>query len=212
MISLVDLRCHDCGISAPPIVSLMDSRTPGLLTDPDDLADAALVERFQATGEMKCIEELWQKYAREVYQRCLRFLRDEPAAEDVTADVFVKVMGNLRTQYRPDHFKGWLFTITKHECINYKQRAAERLRGGNTDDLVLATSDDPTLAIDIGGVLDQLSASQRIALKEFCGNGYSYEEIARLEGWSLNDVKSYVQNGRRMFKKLWAARTQRSAT
>ncbi len=200
---ILDLRCQDCGISAPPIVFLMDARTPGLPTDPDDLANAALVERFQATGEMRCIEELWRKYSKEVYQRCLRFLRDGAAAEDVAVDVFVKVMGNLRTQFRPDHFKGWLFTIAKHECINYRLRAAERLRGGNTDEMILAASGDPTLALDITRVLDQLSASQRIALKEFCGNGYSYEEIAKLEGWSLNEVKSHVQNGKRMFKKLW---------
>ena len=188
----------------------MSSRTPGRLTDPDDLADATLVVRFQATGEMRCIEELWQRYAREVYQRCLRFLRNGAAAEDVMVDVFLKVMGNLRTQYQPDHFKGWLFTLTKHECINFRQRAAERLRGGNTDDLFLAASGDLTLALDVGSVLDQLSAPQRIALKEFCGHRYSYEEIAQLEGWSLNDVKSHVQNGRRMFQKLWAARAQRS--
>jgi RNA polymerase sigma-70 factor (ECF subfamily) len=190
----------------------MGSRTPGPVTAPDDIADVALVERFQASGEMKCIEELWQKYAREVYQRCLRFLRNGTAAEDVVVDIFVKVMRSLRKQYRPDHFKGWLFTITKHECINYRQRAAERLRGGDTDDQVLAVSDDPTLALDISGILDQLSAPQRIALKYFCGHGYSYEEIAELEGWSVNDVKSHVQNGRRMFKKLWEARPQRSAT
>jgi RNA polymerase sigma-70 factor (ECF subfamily) len=190
----------------------MGSRTPGLQTDPDYLADTALVERFRATGEMKCIEELWQKYARGVYQRCLRFLRNGAAAEDVTVDVFVKVIANLRSQYRPDHFKGWLFTIAKHECINHRQTAAERLRGGNTDGLTVAASDDPALALNIGSVLGQLSAPQRIALKEFCGQGYSYKEIAKLEGWSLNEVETHVQNGRRMFKKLWASRAQRSDT
>jgi len=179
--------------------------TPGLLTDFDPV-DAALVERFQATGEMRCIEELWHRYASEVYRRCLRLLRNGSAAEDVTVDVFLKVMSNLRTQYRPDHFKGWLFTLAKHECINFRQQAAERLRGGNTDDMVLVASGNPTLALDVGSVLAQLSAPQRIALKQFYGHHYSYEEIANQEGWSLNDVKTHVQNGRRMFKKLWAAR------
>jgi len=190
----------------------MGTKPPGPPPDPDDFADVALVDRFRATGDVRCIAELWQRYAREVYHRCLRFLRNGASAEDVTVEVFVKVMGKLRTQYRPDHFKGWLFTIAKHECINHRQRAAERLRGGNTDDLVLAASDDPTLAIEISSVLGQLSAPQRIALKELCGHRYSYGEIAEIEGWSLNDVKSHVQNGRRMFKKLWAARAQRSTT
>lgn len=191
----------------------MRSQTPGLPTDrPDDPADAELVERFQATGEIRCIENLWRKYARDVFRRCQRFLRNAAAAEDVTVDVFVKVMSNLRAQYRPDHFKGWLFTIAKHECVNYRQRAAERLRVGDTDDLVLAASDDPALAIDVSSVIGQLSPPQRIAIKQFFAHGYSYTEIAELEGWSLKDVKSHVQNGRRVFKKLWAARPQRKAT
>jgi RNA polymerase sigma-70 factor (ECF subfamily) len=190
----------------------MRTLTPGPPTDPDDLGDAELLKCFQATGDTRHIEKLWRKYARPVYQACLRFLRNNADAEDVAADVFVKVMNNLRAQYRPDHFRGWLFTLAKHECINRVQRAAERLRGGDTDDLVLATSDDPTLAIDVSGVLGQLSAPQRIAIKLLYVNRYTYEEIAELKGWPVNEVKSHVQNGRRMFKKLWATRSQRRAT
>jgi RNA polymerase sigma factor (sigma-70 family) len=184
----------------------MGSRTPSLPTDPDDLRDPALVERFHATGEMWCIEKLWERYAGEVYHRCLRFLRDRAAAEDVTADVFVKVMRNLRTQYQPDHFKGWLFTIAKHECVNRQRRAAERLHAAGSDDFVHAVSADPSMRVDVLSVLDQLSAPQRIVIKEYYGHGYSYKEIAHLERLSLNEVKSHVQNGRRMFQKLWVAR------
>jgi RNA polymerase sigma-70 factor (ECF subfamily) len=180
--------------------------------DPNDFADAKLVERFQATGEARCIEKLWQRYSRPVYQTCLGFLNNTAAAEDVTVEVFMKVMDNLRAQYQPEHFKGWLFTIAKHECINYTQRAAERLRGGDIDDLVLAISNDPSLSIDVRGVLRHLSAPQRIAIKLLYVNRYTYEEIAELKGWALNDVKSHVQNGRRAFKKLWDARPERRAT
>lgn len=190
----------------------MRSQTPGPPTDPHEIADAELVERFQATGDMRCIERLWQRYAREVYQRSRRFLGNAAAAGDVTADIFVKVIDKLRAQYQPDHFKGWLFTIAKRECINYSRRAAERLRGGDTDDIALAVCDDPTVPIDVSRVLNQLSAPQRIAIKLLYVNRYTYEEIAKLQGWSLNEVKSHVQNGRRIFKKLWVARPERRAT
>ncbi|SPE38728.1 hypothetical protein SBA3_2940006 [Candidatus Sulfopaludibacter sp. SbA3] len=81
----------------------MSSKTSGP-TDPDDLADVILVERFQETGDMQYIERLWHKYAREVYQRCLQFLRNGAAAEDATVEVFVKVMGSLRSHYLPIYF------------------------------------------------------------------------------------------------------------
>jgi DNA-directed RNA polymerase specialized sigma24 family protein len=79
----------------------MRSQTPGRPTDPNDFADAALVERFQVTGESGCIEALWRKYSKPVYQACLRFLSNTADAEDVAVDVFLKVMDNLQAEYRP---------------------------------------------------------------------------------------------------------------
>ena len=174
----------------------------------NDLADGVLVERFQTMGEMMYFEVLWQRYSKITYSRCLSFLRNASAAEDVTADIFLKVIAGLRAQYRPHHFGGWLFTIARHECINHVKQAAERLRGGRTDDLHLIAPGDPTITADIESVLSLLSAPQRIALKLFCANRYSYEEIATLEGWTLKEVKAHLQNGRRRFKLLWERTAQ----
>jgi RNA polymerase sigma-70 factor (ECF subfamily) len=178
----------------------------------NNLADEVLAERFQTTGEMMYFEEIWRRYSKVVYAKCLWFLRDASAAEDVTADVFVKVIASLRAQYRPYHFAGWLFTVGRHECINHVKQAAERLRGGNTDDLHLVAPGDPTRAADIESVLSRLSAPQRIAIKLFCANRYSYEEIAALEGWTLKEVKAHLQNGRRRFKLFWDRTAQGTGT
>jgi RNA polymerase sigma-70 factor (ECF subfamily) len=187
----------------------MSSNQPNALSN---LADEALVERFQATGEMMYFEEIWRRYSKKLYSKCLCFMRDASAAEDVAADVFLKAIASLRAQYRPHHFAGWLFTIGRHECINHVKQAAERLRGGNTDDLHLAAPGDPAIAADIRSVLSLLSAPQRIAIKLFYVSRYSYEEIATLEGWTLKEVKAHLQNGRRMFKLLWGRTGQGTAT
>ncbi len=173
-----------------------------------NLADEGLVERFQATGEMMYLEELWCRHSRTVYVQCLRFLGDTAAAEDVSGDVLLKVIRGVRSQYQPAHFAGWLSTVARHECINHVQQAAERLRGGDPDDLHLAGHDDPAVAIDIDSVLSQLSTPQRIAIKLFYANRYSYEEIAKLTGWGPKEVKTHVQNGRRRFKLLWERTAQ----
>jgi RNA polymerase sigma factor (sigma-70 family) len=187
----------------------MSSNQPERL---NNLADEVLVEQFQSTGEMMYLEELWRRYSRTVYSKCLWFLRDTSAAEDIAADVFLKVIASLRAQYQPHHFAGWLFTVARHACINHVKQAAERLRGGHTDNLHLAAPDDPTIAADIENVLSRLSAPQRIALKLFCANRYSYEEIAELEGWTLKEVKTHLQNGRRRFKLLWDRTAQGTET
>src|SRR5450432_184452 len=178
----------------------------------NNLADEALVEGFQSSGEMMYLEELWRRYSQTIYSKCLWFLRDASAAEDITADVFLKAIASLRAQYQPYHFAGWLFTVARHECINHVRQAAERLRGGHPDDLHLAAPGDSTIAADIESVLSRLSAPQRIALKLFCANRYSYAEIAELEGWTLKEVKAHLQNGRRRFKLLWDRTVQGTET
>ena len=170
---------------------------------PPQPTDEELVERFRVSGDMKYFEEIWRRYARKVHGKCLRLLENPEAAEDVAADVFLKVMQHVRTTYREGHFAGWLYTIARHECINYLQQAAVRLREGGIDELDLSTSDDPAAAAALENVLNQLRAPQRIALKLRYVNGLSYEEIAGLNGWTLDEVKTHVQNGKRMFFLLW---------
>jgi RNA polymerase sigma-70 factor (ECF subfamily) len=170
---------------------------------PPQPSDEELVERFRKTGDMQCFEEIWRRYSGKVYGKCLRLLQNPEAAEDVTTDVFVKIMQHIGANYQEGHFAGWLYTIAKHECVNYVHQAAVRLHGGDIDKLDLSNSEDPAIAADVKEVLSQLDARQRIALKLLYVCRYSYEEISSLKGWPVEEVKTHVQNGRRMFRLLW---------
>jgi RNA polymerase sigma-70 factor (ECF subfamily) len=187
----------------------MSSKQPEPLKD---LADEVLVERFQATGEMVYFEEIYCRYSKTIYSKCLWFLRDAAVAEDLAADVFLKVLASVRGHYRPENLKAWLFTIAKHRCINHVKQAAERLRGGGTEDLNVIVPSDPTMATDVESVLNLLAAPQRIAIKLLYWNRYTYQEIAEIQGWSEKEVKTHLQNGRRMFKLLWDRAAQGSET
>jgi RNA polymerase sigma-70 factor (ECF subfamily) len=50
--------------------------------------------------------------------------------------------------------------------------------------------------------IERLPEAQRICIKLFALDGYDYEETARLSGYSLGNVKSHLQNGRRTLRKL----------
>ena len=82
-------------------------------------------------------------------------------------------------------------------------QAAVRLHDGGIDERGLSNRENTATAADVKDVLSQLDARQRIALKLHYVNGYSYEEIARLTGWTRDSVKTHIQNGKRMFKLLW---------
>lgn len=60
--------------------------------------------------------------------------------------------------------------------------------------------------------LELLPSRQRTCLNLFYADGYSYEEISELSGFSLSSVRSYMQNGKIALKKSLGKRDGRSET
>jgi RNA polymerase sigma-70 factor (ECF subfamily) len=54
----------------------------------------------------------------------------------------------------------------------------------------------------------RLGEGQRRCLELFYLEGHSYAEVASRSGYSLNEVKSHIQNGKRNLRNILAAETQ----
>ncbi|MBL8025530.1 MAG: RNA polymerase sigma factor [Fibrobacteres bacterium] len=71
---------------------------------------------------MKSLNELFIKYRASVYRICLRYTRDKDAAEDLSQNIFIKVMENLKQfEGKSDPFT-WIYRITVNECLHYLRR------------------------------------------------------------------------------------------
>ena len=57
--------------------------------------------------------------------------------------------------------------------------------------------------------LPKLKEGQRICVELFYLKGKSYQEIANETRYSLNEIKSYIQNGKRNLKLLMEAQTRK---
>ena len=167
------------------------------------MSDESLVEQFQASGDGKYFEEIWRRHAQAVFSRCLRFLRNSAAAEDLTSDTFLRVIERIRN-YRPANFSGWVSTIARNLCVNHVRSAAARHEFMAIEDVKGDQSDErQQFNAEVEEVLNQLPERQRRTLKLFFIDGYSYKEIVELTGYSNKEVKSYIQNGKRKFRLLW---------
>ncbi len=71
------------------------------------MSDDHLVARYVGTGSERYFEELWRRYSREIFLRCLRVVRNPSIAEELTSETFVKALRGVGA-YEPGHFKGWL--------------------------------------------------------------------------------------------------------
>jgi RNA polymerase sigma-70 factor (ECF subfamily) len=183
-------------------------------SEPEPQSDEALARALRTTRDMQYLEEIWRRHGRSVYVRALRILRNQADAEDVTSETFIRAHREIVAgKYQENCLAAWLRTVAKRMSLNVLLKPENKRRA----DLTRATG-LPSGAItsdsagDVASTLDQLSDEQRITLKLFYFQGLTYEEIADAEGWSLNDVKSFAQNGRRMFEKIWRGRENGTGT
>jgi RNA polymerase sigma-70 factor (ECF subfamily) len=88
-----------------------------------DAENARLVARFQA-GDESAFAELYMRNFGQVYSYARIALREYHEAEDVTQQVFLKVMGALPrfTLRSGTPFRAWLFRIARTETISHLRK------------------------------------------------------------------------------------------
>ena len=89
-------------------------------------ADRSAVEA--ARRDPRAFEALYRKYVAQVYSFALYELRNTHAAEDVTAQVFLKALSGLhgfreQAEAPGSSFRVWLFQIARNALSNERRRA-----------------------------------------------------------------------------------------
>ncbi len=149
-----------------------------------------------ARRDPRAFEALYRKYVAQVYSFSLYELRDPHAAEDVTAQVFLRALAGLpRFQEQsegPDSsFRVWLFQIARNALSNEKRRV--RRHPTSPIDLALEypASDDvqatATNRVELARVwehIERLPSDRRRALILRFVNELSTREISAIMGRS----------------------------
>ena len=174
---------------------------------PDDLE---LVQQYQRTGDLDCIGKLFERHTELVFLVCMKYLQNEDDSKDATMQIFENMVESLK-RHEVHHFKSWLHTISKNYCLmqlrSQKSKSKRAIAGTaeTTQELSTALQENEQeqheleLQVLEKGLLD-LPAEQRTCLELFYLQHKSYKEIAALTGCTLNNVKSYIQNGKRNLK------------
>jgi RNA polymerase sigma-70 factor (ECF subfamily) len=181
---------------------------PGAGTD----AEAALVQAAKA--DRRNFAPLYDRYVDAVYRYCLRRLGTKEAAEDATAQVFVKVLAALPA-YREDapSFRSWLFAIAHNTVVDaHRQRRPDTSLDAalSRPDLGPGPAEAAEAAEDLAllrALLARLTDDQR-ALIELRLAGLSDAEIAATTG---RDRKAVNAAQYRALQRLRALRDAASA-
>lgn len=169
------------------------------------LPDEDIVRRFQETGDRECFSELFARYRKKVFFACYGFFRNGSEAEDATQETFLRAYQKIESFHGGD-FVVWLIRIARNVCIDEWRKCRSR-QFGNLEIKempVMAISPAPSFGTKL--IVEKFWKEMRSLSQEqqqcllLKIEGYSYEEIASRTSFSIQAVKSHLQNGRRM---LW---------
>lgn len=180
-----------------------------------DSSDENLILRFQA-GDRRAFALLVARHKTPVFHFIARHVGDRTLAEDLTQDVFVRIVQAASTFKHEARFSTWLYTIARNACIDHARRASRRRqvsldqpvglrdgeRGQTLGDRIEDTNPDASgerkfvnadIASRVNRAVEALPVEQReVFLLRQIGR-VPFKEIAEMTGVSENTVKSRMR-------------------
>jgi RNA polymerase sigma-70 factor (ECF subfamily) len=159
------------------------------------------------------LETIWAEVGASMERFVRRRINDPHQADDVVADVMLRIHQNLGSLDDQERVTAWVFRIARNAITDHYRRTGRR-REILTDELEPAADESADAWLDdqdatlaelascIRPLVDALPADYRRALELTDLDGHSQAEAARIEGISLSGMKSRVQRGRRQFATL----------
>lgn len=156
---------------------------------------------------MAALGELFQGHAEMVYYVCKRYLNDSERTKDAVTQIFEELINKVNQQ-EIQRFGSWLYVLSRNHCL--MQLRAEK----NRHHVSIAEFVEFPLAVHPDGeaeekqqqltalaqCMERLPEKQRRSVDLFFLNEKCYKEVAEMTGYSLKEVKSYIQNGKRNLK------------
>jgi RNA polymerase sigma factor (sigma-70 family) len=173
------------------------------------LSDEDIIQRYLSTDDNTMVGELYNRYARLVFGVGLKYLKNKEESKDVLFSVFEKLLRDLK-KYDIKNFKAWLYTYTKNECLMQLRKTKVRTIEKDVFDVQVSGADEEAeeeiqydkeaLLLSLESHVEGLADEQKQCIKLFYIENKSYSEIEAETGLTFNQIKSFIQNGKRNLK------------
>ena len=158
--------------------------------------EESLVQRAKQ-GDQKAFAQLYEENFDRVYRYVALRIGDKIEAEDMTQQVFVKVLQSISSfQWRGKPFAAWLFRIAHNQVVDYLRKKKKRAAIPLDESLVSGDSNPQLMAeqsLDTEQLLlatRRLTAAQREVISLRFAGGLSIVEVAKTMGKSQGAIKA----------------------
>ncbi len=171
------------------------SKSPSLLNDTE------IIAAYRKHHESAMIAVLFDRYSHLVFGVSFNYLKDEDECKDAVLQIFENLARDLM-KYEIKNFPSWLHVVTKNYCLRQLAKKKNTIPITH-ENYVEETEEAPEINIflpNLSGAMLKLNEEQRLCVEMFYLREMSYKEITDKTGYDLNQVKSYIQNGKRNLK------------
>ena len=183
------------------------------------ITDQELLEQFYSDHNNEWLGVLLQRYTLLLLGVSMKYLKNEEEAKDSVQQVFLKVIQELQ-KYKVEYFKSWLYMVAKNHCLMKLREKQGKITTEINDRLTTKPEEetdrqtllqnDYTLEI-MEQSLKELNQEQQQCVTLFYLQKKSYQDVSDETGFSMLQVKSYIQNGKRNLRLLIEKKLQDKA-
>lgn len=168
-------------------------------------------------GDLTAFGDIYTMYEKRVYFLCCKITGKKRESEDLTRETFIYVYNNIGSISNPTVFDKWLYVAASNRCKIFLKRAdPEKYSSYEDSDEIpsqnieaLLNLDAETAAKEVNSfrvTVDKMKATDRmivampdkvrLAFMHYYFSGLSFEEIAQVEGITVNAVKNRLLEAR----------------
>jgi RNA polymerase sigma-70 factor (ECF subfamily) len=161
--------------------------------------------------DAQALAKIYNRYAEPIYRYLYRYLGDAAQAEDLTSEVFLRLLRVLNTPRAPrDQIQGWLYRVAHNLAMDWFRQQAKGGTLAPNEDLP-AEDSSPLAELERRQAQGRLRAAireltvdqQRVILLRF-GQGCRIAEVSQLMDKSEGAVKILQHRAIRRLRKLLA--------
>jgi len=174
--------------------------------------DQDLISAFRNKGDKNALGVLFDRYAHLVFGVCMKYLKNDDDAKDATMAIYEKLMEDLK-RFEVQRFNNWIHSVARNYCLMQMRSRKAMLHvddetGSGWDGIVEShqpshhtqAGDKESELVLMEEAISHLNEEQRICIELFYMKNYCYQDVAEISGFTLLEVKSYIQNGKRNIK------------
>jgi RNA polymerase sigma factor (sigma-70 family) len=178
------------------------------------IADEEILKLFLRNRDMNLLGQLLEKYLRFTFLICLKYTKNKDDAQDICMQVFEKITKDVH-KFEIANFKSWLHVVAKNECLMHLRAKGKEVTTKfdsekNASSLVENDQllhheydhDKEQQLQNLEAFVNELAEGQRACVQLFFLEEKSYKEVSEITGFSLIEVKSHIQNGKRNLKNM----------